>query len=42
MISLYTGLNDFRRKSIEELTQLKQAGLTLAYTGLESGDRVTL
>lgn len=41
-ISLYAGLNDFRRKSIEDLTELKQAGLTLAYTGLESGDRVTL
>ncbi len=41
-ISLYAGLNDLRRKSIEELTELKQAGLTLAYTGLESGDRVVL
>ncbi len=41
-ISLYAGLNDFRRKSVEELTELRQAGLTLVYTGLESGDRVTL
>jgi len=41
-IALYAGLNDLRRKSVEELTELKQAGLTLAYTGLESGDRVTL
>ena len=41
-ISLYAGLNDLRRKSVEELTELKQAGLTMAYTGLESGDRVTL
>jgi radical SAM superfamily enzyme YgiQ (UPF0313 family) len=41
-ISLYAGLNDLRRKSVEELTELKQAGLTLAYTGLESGDSVTL
>jgi radical SAM superfamily enzyme YgiQ (UPF0313 family) len=41
-IALYAGLNDLRRKSVEELKELKQAGLTLAYTGLESGDRVTL
>ena len=41
-ISLYAGLNDLRRKSVEDLTELKQAGLTVAYTGLESGDRVTL
>lgn len=41
-ISLYAGLNDFRRKSVEELIQLKEAGLTKAYTGLESGDSVTL
>lgn len=41
-ISLYAGLNDLRRKSSEELTELKQAGLTMAYTGLESGDWVPL
>ena len=41
-IALYAGLNDLRRKSVEELKELKQAGLTLAYTGLESGDPVTL
>jgi len=41
-ISLYAGLNDLRRKSVEELTKLKQSGLTMAYVGLESGDRVTL
>lgn len=41
-IALYAGFNDFRRKSIEDLKKLKEAGLTLAYTGLESGDRVTL
>jgi radical SAM superfamily enzyme YgiQ (UPF0313 family) len=41
-ISLYAGLNDLRRKSIEELTELRQAGLSMAYTGLESGDRLTL
>ena len=41
-IALYAGLNDLRRKSVKELKELKQAGLTLAYTGLESGDPVTL
>lgn len=41
-ISLYAGLNDLRRKSVEELTELREAGLVMAYTGLESGDRVTL
>lgn len=41
-IALYAGLNDLRRKSVEDLKKLKQAGLTLAYTGLESGDPVTL
>ena len=41
-ISLYSGFNDLRHKSVEELTQLKQAGLTMAYVGLESGDPVTL
>ena len=41
-ISLYAGLNDLRRKPVEELTELKQAGLTMAYTGLESGDPFTL
>ncbi|MEE4378769.1 MAG: radical SAM protein, partial [Candidatus Competibacteraceae bacterium] len=41
-IALYAGLNDLRRKSVEDLKELKQAGLTLVYTGLESGDPVTL
>lgn len=41
-IALYAGLNDFRRKSVEDLKKIKQAGLTMAYTGLESGDPVTL
>lgn len=41
-IALYGGLNDFERKSVEELKQLKQAGLTMAYAGLESGDPVVL
>lgn len=41
-ISLYAGLNDLRRKSIRELIELREAGLTMAYTGLESGDRSIL
>jgi len=41
-IALYAGLNDLRRKSVDDLKKLKQAGLTLAYTGLETGDSVTL
>lgn len=41
-IAAYAGLNDLRRKSVEELTQLREAGLTKVYTGLESGDPVTL
>ncbi len=41
-ISLYAGLNDLRRKSVDDLKALQQAGLTLAYTGLESGDPVIL
>ena len=41
-ISLYAGLNDLRRKSVEELRWLKNAGLTKVYTGLESGDVETL
>lgn len=41
-IALYAGLNDFRRKSVEELKMLRNAGLTKAYSGLESGDPVIL
>ena len=41
-ISLYAGLNDLRRKSVEELKQLTEAGLTKVYTGLESGNVETL
>jgi len=37
-ISLYAGLNDLRRKSVQELSELKQAGLDMVYVGLESGD----
>lgn len=35
-------MNDLRRKSVDDLKELRRAGLTLAYTGLESGDPVTL
>ena len=41
-VSLYSGLNDFRRKSLSELKELKSAGLTMSYAGLESGDAVVL
>lgn len=37
-ISLYSSFNDLRRKSVEELRQLREAGLSMAYIGLESGD----
>jgi radical SAM superfamily enzyme YgiQ (UPF0313 family) len=41
-LAMYSGLNDFRRKSVSELVELKQAGLDTAYSGLESGDEVVL
>ncbi len=41
-LALYSGFNDFRRKSIAELKEIKSAGLTTAYSGLESGDPVVL
>lgn len=41
-IALYGGMNDFDRKSIGELKELKEAGLSMAYAGLESGDPVVL
>lgn len=41
-ISLYAGFNDLRRKSSDELKELKKAGLSKAYIGLESGDRTIL
>ena len=37
-ISLYGSLNDFRRKSAEDLKALKNNGLSKVYVGLESGD----
>lgn len=41
-ISVYAGLNDLRRKSVEDLKRLKDAGLDKVYAGLESGDNETL
>ena len=41
-IALYSELNDFRRKSMKDLKKLKEAGLTMAYVGLESGDSLIL
>lgn len=37
-ISLYSQYNDLARKSVEDLKKIKEAGLSLAYVGLESGD----
>lgn len=41
-ISMYSGLNDFRRKTISELIEIREAGLSMCYSGLESGDRTVL
>lgn len=41
-IALYSELNDLRRKSVEDLKALKEAGLHKAYVGLESGDAKVL
>ncbi len=41
-ISLYSGLNDLRRKTVKELTALREAGITTVYAGLESGDEQVL
>lgn len=41
-LALYSGFNDFRRKSMSELKELRSAGLTTAYSGLESGDPIVL
>ncbi|WP_028771390.1 radical SAM protein [Shewanella waksmanii] len=37
-IAMYAGFNDLRRKSVEQLKAMHAAGLTMIYTGLESGD----
>lgn len=41
-IAMYSELNDLKRKSVEELISLKQAGLDKVYSGLESGDEIVL
>lgn len=41
-ISMYAGFNDLRRKSVEDLIKIRQAGLNMVYAGLESGDREVL
>lgn len=41
-LSLYSEYNDFRRKTVDQLKQLKAAGVDMAYVGLESGDAVVL
>ena len=40
--SSYAAPKDILRKSVEELKQLREAGLELLYYGMESGDAVTL
>lgn len=41
-ISTYASPSNLKNKSIEELTELKEAGLTLFYVGIESGDSEVL
>ena len=41
-VACYACCDDILRKSDEELTQLREAGLKLAFIGLESGDQETL
>ena len=41
-VSSYAAPGDILRKSLDELKQLKEAGLTLLYYGMESGDSQTL
>ena len=41
-VSSYSAPRDILGKSVEELTDLRQAGLTLLYYGMESGDARTL
>ncbi len=37
-VAMYAAFNDLRRKSVEELRALREAGLDIVYVGLESGD----
>ena len=41
-ITCYGGPKDINRKSVEELSALKEAGLQIIYLGIESGDDATL
>jgi len=41
-IGTYANTKSIKLKSIEELKELRELGLTIAYMGLESGDDVTL
>ncbi|MFH0895018.1 MAG: radical SAM protein [Bacteroidota bacterium] len=41
-VSAYASPGNLRAKSINELQELKEAGLTLIYVGIESGDDVVL
>lgn len=41
-ITCYGGPKDINRKSVEELAELKEAGLQIIYLGIESGDDDTL
>lgn len=41
-VSSYSAPRDILGKSVEELTELREAGLTLLYYGMESGDARTL
>ena len=41
-VSSYAAPRDILAKSVEELTELRQAGLALLYYGMESGDAQTL
>jgi len=41
-IGVYANSKSIKMKKIEELKQLKEAGIGIAYMGLESGDDVTL
>lgn len=41
-VSSYAAPGDILRKSLDELKQLKDAGLTMLYYGMESGDSKTL
>lgn len=41
-VGTYANTKSIASKSVEELKQLKDLGLTIAYLGLESGDDVTL